>query len=218
MTSNNRPGAAPAKRIAILHPDLGIGGAEQLIINVALSLQQRGYDVTIYTPFYDPNRCLEESKQCRVVVKGHWFPASICGRFKAMCAYIRMLLCALWVVLCAGSFYCYLLDQVSLPIPLLRCRNRKVLFYCHFPDKLLSTNRASIIMRVYRFFLDHLEELTTAMAHTVLVNSRFTQSIYLQSFALISNYLPGKAPQILYPAINPKNFEMSQDAAKPAGI
>ena len=39
------------RRIAILHPDLGIGGAEQLIINVALSLMSRGYKVTIFTPF-----------------------------------------------------------------------------------------------------------------------------------------------------------------------
>ena len=98
------------QRVAILHPDLGIGGAEQLIINVALSLMHRGYEVTIYTPFYDPNRCLEESKSCRVIVKGHWFPASIFGRFKALCAYIRMLLCAIYVVLFAGSFTCYLID------------------------------------------------------------------------------------------------------------
>lgn len=96
--------------VAILHPDLGIGGAEQLIINIALALMQRGFDVTIYTPFFDPNRCLEEAKQCRVIVKGHWFPASIFGRFKALCAYIRMLLCAFWVVLFAGSFTYYLLD------------------------------------------------------------------------------------------------------------
>jgi hypothetical protein len=27
------------KRVAIIHPDLGIGGAEQLIINLALALQ-----------------------------------------------------------------------------------------------------------------------------------------------------------------------------------
>ena len=46
------------KRIAIIHPDLGIGGAEQLIINIALALQDKGgYDVTIYTPHFDPNHC-----------------------------------------------------------------------------------------------------------------------------------------------------------------
>ena len=124
-----------AKRVAILHPDLGIGGAETLIINVAQSLMKRGYTVTIYTPFFDPNRCLEEAKSCNVVVKGHWFPASICGRFKALCAYIRMLLCAIWVLIFAGAFNCYILDQVSLPIPLLRCRNRNVLFYpYHFVE------------------------------------------------------------------------------------
>ena len=59
---------AANKQIAILHPDLGIGGAEQLIINVALSLQKRGFDVTIYTPFFDPNRCLQDAKQCNVSV------------------------------------------------------------------------------------------------------------------------------------------------------
>jgi alpha-1,3/alpha-1,6-mannosyltransferase len=41
-------------RIAILHPDLGIGGAETLIINVGLALKARGFDVVVYTPFFDP--------------------------------------------------------------------------------------------------------------------------------------------------------------------
>lgn len=43
-----------SKNIAILHPDLGIGGAEQLILNVALALQAEGHYVKIYTPRYDP--------------------------------------------------------------------------------------------------------------------------------------------------------------------
>jgi alpha-1,3/alpha-1,6-mannosyltransferase len=52
------------KRIAIIHPDLGIGGAEQLIINIALALQDRGnYDVTIYTPHFDPNHCFKEARE-----------------------------------------------------------------------------------------------------------------------------------------------------------
>ena len=85
-----------------------------------------------------------------------------------------MVLCALYVVFCARAFDYYMLDQVSLPIPILRCRNRKVLFYCHYPDKLLSTNRTSLAMKAYRLVLDTLEELTTAMAHTTLVNSKYT--------------------------------------------
>ena len=80
-------------------------------------------------------------------------------------------MCALWVVVYAGDFQCYILDQVSLPIPLLKMRNENVLFYCHYPDKLLSVNRTSLAMKVYRYFLDYLEEVTTGMATTILVNS-----------------------------------------------
>ena len=50
------------KKVAILHPDLGIGGAENLIINLALALKQKNYEVKLYTPYFDPNRCFEECK------------------------------------------------------------------------------------------------------------------------------------------------------------
>jgi alpha-1,3/alpha-1,6-mannosyltransferase len=66
-------------------------------------------------------------------------------------------------------------------------------------------------MRVYRFFLDNLEEITTAMAYTTLVNSKFTQEIYLESFPIIRRYYPNKAPRILYPAINEKNYILGAD-------
>ena len=88
-----------------------------------------------------------------------------------------MILCALYVLLFTGGYDWYVIDQVSLPIPLLRCRG-KVLFYCHYPDKLLSTNRRNCVMKLYRVVLDFWEEVTTAFATVTLVNSKYTQGIY----------------------------------------
>lgn len=63
-------------RIAFIHPDLGIGGAEQLIINFALALKHEGHTVRIYTPFHDPEHCFKETidGSLRVDVHGSLFP------------------------------------------------------------------------------------------------------------------------------------------------
>ena len=195
--------------MAIIHPDLGIGGAEQLIINVALALQnecENGYDVTVYTPFFDPNRCFKEAReQLDVQVHGSWFPRSIFGRFIALCAYIRMMLCSIWVLLFGGHFDYYILDQVSFPIPLIRLRSSNVFFYCHYPDKLLSTDRRSWLKKIYRFFLDFIEEVTTGMAKSIVVNSKFTQNVFLRSFPLIARYRAYR-PEVVYPSIDERGF------------
>ncbi len=64
-------------------------------------------------------------------------------------------------------------DQISACIPVLRLSKKKVLFYCHFPDMLL-THRKSALKRLYRLPIDWLEEKTTGMADRILVNSKFT--------------------------------------------
>jgi len=49
----------------------------------------------------------------------------------------------------------------------------QVMFYCHFPDMLL-TDRCTVVKWLYRAPIDWLEERTTGMADCVLVNSQFT--------------------------------------------
>ena len=165
MSNSNTVGFVKDKKVAILHPDLGIGGAENLIINIALALEMKGYKVKIYTPFFDPKRCFEECHKLDIEVRGNWFPRTIFGRMIALCAYIRMFLCALWVCFNVSKDYDYfILDQVSFPIPVMNYFNPKIMFYCHHPDKLLCTNRSSIFMKIYRFWLDLFEELTTGCA------------------------------------------------------
>lgn len=56
--------------------------------------------------------------------------------------------------------------------------------------------------KLYRVPFDYLEEKTTDMAHTILVNSRYTQSVFSQSFQSIR-----RIPSILYPSINCSEYD-----------
>lgn len=50
------------RRIAFFHPDLGIGGAERLVIDAAVGLQDIGHKVTIFTSHCDPAHCFDEAR------------------------------------------------------------------------------------------------------------------------------------------------------------
>ena len=194
-------------RIAFIHPDLGIGGAEQLVVNLAIALKNKGHYVKIYTPYHNKSHCFKETQDgtIDVEVRGSCFPSHIGGKFLAFCAYIRMILAALYVLLYGGHYDCIVVDQVSVCIPVLRLFRRKVLFYCHFPDKLLCTERRSCIKRFYRFFLDLFEEITLIPANLILVNSRFTQGFFYKSFPILARLK--KPTEVLYPAIDLNKFD-----------
>lgn len=50
------------KTVVFLHPDLGIGGAERLVVDAAVGLQSRGYKVVIFTSHCDPKHCFDEAR------------------------------------------------------------------------------------------------------------------------------------------------------------
>ena len=54
--------APKAQNIVFFHPDLGIGGAERLVIDAAVGLQNRGHKVTIFTSHCDRNHCFDEAR------------------------------------------------------------------------------------------------------------------------------------------------------------
>ena len=49
------------KRVIFVHPDLGVGGAERLVVDAAVELVNRGYVVNIYTAFHSEERCFPET-------------------------------------------------------------------------------------------------------------------------------------------------------------
>lgn len=163
-------------RIGFIHPDLGIGGAEKAMVDAALALKKSGHVVEFITSHHDPTHCFPETANgtFKVTVAGDWFPRSVFGKFYALCAYIRMFITALYLVFFHGSeFDLIICDQISACIPVLLWMNKPILFYCHFPD-LLLTQRKTSLKSLYRLPIDWVEEFTTGKADKVVVNSNFT--------------------------------------------
>ncbi|XP_056141967.1 alpha-1,3/1,6-mannosyltransferase ALG2 isoform X2 [Lampris incognitus] len=192
-------------RVVFLHPDLGIGGAERLVVDAAVALKSRGCSVQIWTAHYDPTHCFSETLDLPVMCIGDWLPTSVFGYLHALCAYLRMIYVALYLVFFSGVEYDVVFcDQVSVCIPVLRLsrHRKKVLFYCHFPDQLL-TQRKSALKKIYRAPIDWLEERTTGMADMILVNSQFTAGVFRETF----QSLRGVQTDVLYPSLNTQTFD-----------
>lgn len=197
-------------KILFVHPDLGIGGAERLVVDAALALQNKGHTVLMLTNHHDPKHCFEETRDGTLQVRtvGDFLPRNIFGRFYAACAYFRMIYAALYYVFYMSKEEKYdliFIDLVSLGIPIFKfATNRpKILFYCHFPDQLLSKPGGSL-KSLYRWPLNFLEEKTTGQADAVLVNSKFTSRIFKETFKSLDI-----VPDVLYPSLNTLYFDQT---------
>lgn len=141
-------------RVVFLHPDLGIGGAERLIVDAALALKRKGHQVTVFTSHHDHSHCFPETVdgQLEVHCAGDWLPRSTFGKLYALWAYVRMIYLALYLVLFSKLEYeVAFVDQVAACIPFLRLkRQSKVVFYCHFPDLLLAMGGEERVGRMAR--------------------------------------------------------------------
>jgi len=82
------------KKVAIIHPDLGIGGAERLIIDAVLELIALNYDVVLYTGYHSTHACFEETlfkgkREKWIRVRGSWIPRHLNGHFHVLFANLR---------------------------------------------------------------------------------------------------------------------------------
>jgi len=149
------------------------------------------------------------------------FPRNIRRKFHILLAHLRQLHLTYHLLQTdASSYDVYFVDQLSTCIPALRFLARKrVVFYCHFPDKLLANGefaegkmkrRGGILKRMYRFPMDWLEEVTTRNADIILANSRFTSGVFKAYFPSIR-----QQPRIVHPGINLLSYELISDNKEP---
>lgn len=202
------------QKIVFLHPDLGIGGAERLVIDAAMELSRFGYEVVMYTTYHDAHRCFEETLSARgtraawIRVHGGWMPRQIFGLFHAPLAYLRTFWCAAYLILVEKKVSVVFIDQVAAPILLFRLLTTiNVLFYCHYPDLLLA-GHSSWFRRLYRLPLNYIEKLSTGLASKILVNSKYTSAVFARTFKGL--YISGTDPSILYPAVQSHQDQVPQ--------
>ncbi|CAK9784919.1 putative glycolipid mannosyltransferase [Cutaneotrichosporon oleaginosum] len=231
-------------RIGFIHPDLGIGGAERLVVDAAVALKNLGHEVVMFTSRHDPARCFEETRDgtLPVHVLGGSLPRSLHSKLPMTIVFsiLRSLLLTLLLFLSQvipppagyinplaplGKFDVFFVDQQSVCVPFLRMlTGTPVVFYCHFPDKLLSggweisagdtgvdlaqrgAGRQSLLKRAYRWPIDRLEEFTTGQADVILANSKFSSRVYAAAFPSLAR----NPPKVVYPCIDVNEYTKAQ--------
>ncbi|KAG7693100.1 hypothetical protein KL951_004639 [Ogataea haglerorum] len=188
--------------IIFIHPDLGIGGAERLVVDAAMALQP-GNQVTVYTSHCDKSHCFEEvaSDRLKTKVHGDFLPTQILGKFAILFAFLRQLYLVSVLVL-TGTLKkadVVFVDQLSYCLPLVylfKGPQTKVIFYCHFPDKLLASH-SGLIRKIYRLVFDAIEEFSMRFADRVLVNSEFTKKTVEKEFKSLRT----ESLNVVYPCV-----------------
>ncbi|KAH8100331.1 alpha-1,3-mannosyltransferase ALG2 [Cristinia sonorae] len=192
-----------------------IGGAERLVVDAALGLQRLGHAVDIYTSHHDPKHCFDETRDgtLRVHAIHPPFPRHFRGKFHIFFSHAQQLHLITHILSPSAPIYdVYFVDQLSTCVPLLRVLGgTRVVFYCHFPDKLLAggayvegkiQRSGGLLKRLYRLPMDLLEEITTAQADVILANSKFTARVFKTHFTSIR-----VTPRVVYPGINLAAYE-----------
>ena len=232
---------ATRPHVVFIHLDLGIGGAEALVLSLVKATCADGEpteeretsteaesspsgSVSIYTTHCSPAHCFDEvrppdgSLSSHVHVRGSFLPRNLLFGGTALCSALRMLYLTYVALKENPQANVFVVDVLPTGVPYLveYCNvNAGVLFYCHFPDKLLTrdtvngetslsdhttrvnnaaflglflTKRMKQLKRIYRCLLDWMEEWTMSYSDIVVVNSKFTKGEVENAFP--SLFLP----------------------------
>ncbi|KUI67816.1 Alpha-1,3/1,6-mannosyltransferase alg-2 [Cytospora mali] len=205
------------KTIVFFHPDLGIGGAERLVVDAAVGLQNRGHKIVIYTSHCDPRHCFNEARDgtLDVRVRGDTIvPPSIFSRFSILCAILRQLHLLISIYrngeLASLQPDAFFVDQLSAGLPLLQYLQPRasMLFYCHFPDLLLAQGRNKWYKKAWRVPFDTIEQWSMSFADAIAVNSKFTRGVVGRTWPAL---VKGRDLKVVYPCIDTQLSEHDGD-------
>lgn len=138
------------------------------------------------------------------------FPQSVGGRLMILCAMMRQIALVVSTSLLSTELMTLapdviFVDQLSICVPLFRTiyPRAKILFYGHYPDRLLvkqDQGWTKHIKDVYRVPFDAIEEWSTGCADSIVVNSKYTRSVYRATFP----WFRIRSLRVIYPCVDTK--------------
>mmetsp|Transcript_10453 Transcript_10453/g.13830 ORF Transcript_10453/g.13830 Transcript_10453/m.13830 type:complete len:484 (+) Transcript_10453:153-1604(+) len=184
------------------------------MLQLAHASVELGHSVQLITSRCDANHCFAPLKPTTgtlypyLKVWGEWIPQDFLGMGgRAICSTLRVLYLSYRLSRPQSKHEpepdIIVMDVLPTPLALLQwwMPNSSLLFYCHFPDQLLTQNKSKTTKKsFYRSVLDFLEERTMPFADSIVVNSKFTQQTVLRTFPSLQKlnlHLP-----VLYPALD----------------
>lgn len=121
-----------------------------------------------------------------------------------------MLYLTFYFVFSFAKFDLVVVDQITLPIPILRLFRYKVLYYCHFPEALLNDNKLTKLVKVYRFFMDIIEQVCLYFATVICFNSNYTRNTVESTFPFVRKWKGKK--YTVYPCVqNPPSTKKAPE-------
>lgn len=149
------------------------------------------------------------------------FPQSVGGRLMILCAILRQIALVVSTSLFSTELKTLapdviFVDQLSICVPLFRIiyPRAKILFYGHYPDRLLvkqDQGWTKHIKNVYRVPFDAIEEWSTGCADSIVVNSKYTRSVYRSTFP----WFRIRSLRVIYPCVD---TEVVEQASSPSSL
>jgi alpha-1,3/alpha-1,6-mannosyltransferase len=143
------------------------------------------------------------------------FPQSVGGRLMILCAILRQIALVVSTSLLSNELKTLapdviFVDQLSICVPLFRIiyPRAKILFYGHYPDRLLvkqDQGWIKHIKNIYRVPFDTIEEWSTGCADSIVVNSKYTRSVYRSTFP----WFRIRSLRVIYPCVDTKVIEQA---------
>lgn len=223
--------SGPPRRVAFVHPDLGIGGAEKFVVDAAENLQKLGHSVELITSHFDPSHAFEPTRDgtLRVVHARTHIPRSLGHRFHLPMAILQQLslvaqvalaqhgtwIAEAWPALYAALTHVpphtvpdvFIVDQLPVAIPLLRMLcGRRVIYYCHFPDTKISASLAKQRgVQGWRAFLRNVYRLPLDVLEEI--TTRCSDTILVNSLFTSQHFHDAfprihRTPTVVYPGVD----------------